>query len=120
MSPLVALRKTIIPLGILVLGWLSGCAAPEKRQAVSAQAVQARVVSSWPMTDPAAQAACLPPANPAQPTPQTAPDVAAQGYCVVYEHAGQSYSVWLPSDPGDHLTLQMPSVAPVQIGRAYV
>jgi hypothetical protein len=116
MNPFSTLRCGITLSGVLCLSWLSGCAAPEKRQPVSGLAVQVRVVSSWPMSDPVAQSACIqPPTTSQHQTPQPAPDVTPQGYCLVYEHSGQTYSVWLPSDPGEHLTLQLPSVAPAAI-----
>jgi hypothetical protein len=104
----------------LTLGWglvtLGGCASSQPPPAQAPQWVQVSVLGALPMTDPVAQQACPVPADPAgraekaADTPETDASAAitTQGFCVSYLFNNQSFSVWLPNDPGDHLTLQWP------------
>jgi hypothetical protein len=96
---------------------LAGCATSQAPQDQAPQWVQIPVLAALPMTDPAAQQACpVPPAPPGsvpETSPSTPPDHAVassppQGFCVSYAFQGQSFSVWLPTDPGEQVTLLWP------------
>lgn len=107
---------------MVVIG-LAGCASRTPPAASAPQWVQVPVLATLPMTDPVAQQACPVPAEPAPPIVPVAPAahlpvvgaeapgtvaITTQGFCVSYQFNGQSFSVWLPADPGDQLTLQWP------------
>lgn len=62
-------------------------------QAAPAQFVQVRVLSVTPVTVGSSG------------SPETT-------YKVIYEHDGRQYSVQLPQNPGEYLTLQMPPASP--------
>lgn len=67
------------------------------------------VLGAMPMSQPQAKAACASDAAVAAasstPSSGALPDT---GFCVWYEYQGQSYTVVLPNDPGETLTLQIP------------
>jgi hypothetical protein len=111
-------RAMTVAVGLIAL---AGCASHQSPPSFPLnqppQWVQVPVLATLPMTDPAAQQACPVPTDPAahaaQPSPPP-PDVSKavpitqQGFCVSYFFNGQSFSVGLPTDPGEHLTLQWP------------
>jgi hypothetical protein len=86
---------------------LAACASEPAAQ-YSYRTEFARVVSAMPQSEPAAQEACPPDADG---RPNAPPDQV--GFCVVYEHQGQLFSVWLPSPPGEVISIQVPVLTPV-------
>jgi hypothetical protein len=70
------------------------------------------VLQVMPMSQAEAKVACASDAaaeSPGEPAAQEA------GFCVVYGYQGQSYSVVLPNDPGETLTLQIPVTGPAPV-----
>jgi hypothetical protein len=121
---------------VLPAAFWVGCAqqasTPQVITGYKAEAVQ--VLAAMPMSQPEAKAAC-PPEAPQNPAPARAtttdanagsnqaasPPVTDAGFCVLYELQGQTYSVWLPTDPGASLTIQVPVYGPApQPGYAVV
>jgi hypothetical protein len=89
----------------LVLLWLSACANQPPQQPAS-PIQQVKVHSVKPMSDPEAQLGC--PVPPPDSKSDAQPKSAPLGVCVFYELTGLTYGVWLPSDPGEFLALQVP------------
>jgi hypothetical protein len=97
---------------------LTGCAAPQAPAIQAPQWVQVSVLAALPMTDPVAQQSCPVPSQPIHPPmatpavpshPSEAVPITVEGFCVSYQFNSQSFSVWLPTDPGEQLTLQWPA-----------
>ena len=107
----------LVVMGVLI----TGCGTTGSGAPATTPWKQVPVVSVTPMSDPQAQIACPSSSNPNESKPSEA---ASHGFCVVYELDGQTYGVWLPTDPGGQLTLQLPPVAamataPVPAGARY-
>jgi hypothetical protein len=117
-SPSMRLRWfSLVVIGALI----TGCGTTGSGGPPTTPWKQVPVVSVTPMSDPQAQIACPSNSNPNEHRPN---DAATPGFCVVYELDGQTYSVWLPTDPGGQLTLQLPPVvtattAPIPAGTRY-
>ena len=96
------MRQSLGPMLALLL---SACAtAPATVTTYRSETVP--VVSTMPMSDPVAQQVCA--------ASDGTSAAERNGFCVVYEFEGQSFSVWLPQSPGESLTLQVPMSVPTQ------
>ena len=106
---------------VFMVASIAGCGTTGSGVPAATPWKQVPVVSVTPMSDPQAQIACPSSSNPNE---SNSSEAASQGFCVVYELDGQTYGVWLPTDPGGQLTLQLPPVAtattaPVPAGARY-
>lgn len=101
----------------LVVAALLGACAQRPPASVTVQGHKPQVVpvlGFMPMSQPQAKTACASDGAAAASAPPDSgsgapPDT---GFCVWYEYQGQNFTVVLPNEPGETLTLQIPILAP--------